>query len=364
MQKSRQFNFINYFHTEHNEALIRVEMLKAPPPLPPVTSSSTPHKPRVVYKTTSTTTATKASSLVPIISLSHPRNISSPDPDSSSDHTHIQTNTKTKPKSTINRASPSTPKVVISANVPILRNDSENEIITSTKTNKSHHKNSYFYAGEIAVLTMSCVVFLGGLVAAVSIACVRRRKRRRHRRRLSHIPAIPVEVRLQKQGLGGGSRPVLFPMALPGHNGDLHPNNSADSSDATSETYTDGLPELHHQRSASFVNVHKTGLTVVCNVCRKIRKPNNHNANSNSHNNHNNNNNRLVVNGVARGVRDRDRGNGKSGRHLRGEDGRSLPSSQDSGIDGSDGQICHCCNNSSSESGRYFRKYLQKIFNN
>lgn len=104
--------------------------------------------------------------------------------------------------------------------------------------------------------------------------------------------------------------------------------------------------------------MHKTGLSV-CPDCRKIRKPNNNNHSGASHNNNNNNhvsnNNRLLVNGVARGVRDRDRG--KQSRHPREV---SLPSSNDSGIDGSDGQ-CHCCqsHNSSSESGRYFKKYFQ-----
>ncbi|XP_035703696.1 cadherin-89D isoform X2 [Folsomia candida] len=354
----RQGSLISDRYLEHNEALIRVELVKAPPPpplLPPLPNdpigTSSGHKPRVVYKTTSTTTATKASSLVPIIS--HPNSSDT----SSSPSDQSQSPSKIKPKSSSttnnNRPSPTSivPKVII-ANSP--RNDSDNEIIPgSNKTNKSHHKNSYFYAGEIAVLTMSCVVFLGGLVAAISIACVRRRKNRR-RRRLSHIPAIPVEVRLQKQPMG--SRLVLGsrPMALPGEPLPNNNNNGTESSDATSETYTDGLPELgHHQRSASFVNVnvHKTGLSV-CPDCRKIRKPNNNNHSGASHNNNNNNhvsnNNRLLVNGVARGVRDRDRG--KQSRHPREV---SLPSSNDSGIDGSDGQ-CHCCqsHNSSSESGR------------
>ena len=198
----------------------------------------------------------------------------------------------------------------------------------------SYQKTANFYAGEIAVLTLSSVIFLGGLVAAISVACVRR-KRRSRRRVPRHVPAIPVEVRLQKQMptariANGPARPILFPMALPGD-----PMMGEANSENTSDTYTDSGDLMRDGPKDSYA-LQTAGFSI-CPDCRKLRKPG-----------------RIVAREQAlrnAGRDTRDRGPMKL-RPL-GPREISLQSSNDSGIDGSDGH-CNCCHshNSSSDSGR------------
>lgn len=159
------------------------------------------------------------------------------------------------------------------------------------------------------------------------------------------MPAIPVEVRLQKQmpsrSIGNApNRTVIFPMALPPE--PLH----TESSDNTSDTYTDSQEVLGGGGILGGMSRHgepkhfgMQGGLAICPDCRKIRKPNHHMGPRRSH-------------------RNLDRGPMKPG-GIRPRE-FSLPSSNDSGIDGSDGH-CTCCqshNNSSSESGRYVHWHL------
>jgi hypothetical protein len=182
----------------------------------------------------------------------------------------------------------------------------------------SYQKTASFYAGEIAVLTLSTVIFLGGLLAAISVACVRRKRRRGP----VHHPPAPLQVRLQKQMptariAGGSARPVLFPMALPG---EPLMGEGTTESESWSET-GEGLKDSLALATAGFS---------LCPDCRKLRKP--------------------VRGGGGGGGREtRDRGPMKL---LRPRE-ISLQSSHDSGIEGSDGH-CNCCHshNSSSDSGR------------
>ncbi|CAG7723425.1 unnamed protein product [Allacma fusca] len=312
---TRQGSHISDRILENNEALVRVEVLPSPTsPLPSIVVPITTHNP---FPTTRPSTTTKRT--IPTTTVTKLPTSSEPT---------IVTKGPYSPISP-SRVYPSSPEYP--------------NILDTGK--KSPQKNSNLYAGEIAVLTLSCVIFLGGLVAAISIACVRKRRRRLSRRR-SHMPAIPVEVRLQKQmpsrTIGNApNRTVIFPMALPTE--PLH----TESSDNTSDTYTDTQEVLggrevmgggggggnHHRESKRFGIQNALS---ICPDCRKIRKPNgaaNHG-------------------GARRSHRNLDRGPMKSGVVRPRE--FSLPSSNDSGIDGSDGH-CTCCqshNNSSSESGR------------
>lgn len=229
--------------------------------------------------------------------------------------------------------SPANP-VIITKAPPGRRPSGNTTSRPSSKKESKSSKSSRYYAGEIAVLTLSCVIFVGGLVAAISVACMRRKKQQHHRRRLSHFPAIPVEVRLQKQmplrNIGGApARPVIFPMALPTTS---EPMLSTDT-DNTSETFTDS-PNMSPSRGQQCRNSNScsNNNNGVCPECRKMRKPHSH--------------------GVRGAVQHhRDKNLIKSARNPRET---SVHSNNDSGIDGSEGQ-CHCCQshlNSSSESGR------------
>lgn len=232
-------------------------------------------------------------------------------------------------------------------------------------TKKSHHKHSYFLAGEIAVLTLSCIIFLGGLIAAVSVACIRRKRRHGHRpsaRPMSHISAIPVELRMPKNSRGGignaPPRPLIFPMALPGE------PPQTDSSDNTSETYTDGAEVAAiQQRVTSHGVTHgvrSSGLPT-CQDCGKFRKPPGVPNTAPPHNPQNNG-----YRGPSRNSREH-KGPGNKTRHPLEI---SLPSSTDSGIDGAEGQ-CTCCqshnNNNQSDNRSVNRKKpfltLRGIFN-
>lgn len=206
------------------------------------------------------------------------------------------------------------------------------------------------------MLTLSCIIFLGGLIAAVSVACIRRKRRHGHGhghsgrpggRPMSHISAIPVELRMPKGRGGIGNappRPLIFPMALPGE------PPQTDSSDNTSETYTDGAEVAAVQQRATSHGV-RTGLPT-CPDCGKFRKPlgipNPGGAPQNPQNN--------GYRGPSRNSRD-NKGPNKSRHPME----ISLPSSTDSGIDGSDGQ-CTCCqshnNNNNPSDSRSVTGYL------
>ena len=199
----------------------------------------------------------------------------------------------------------------------------------STETGRNYkpgagHAKSNLYAGEVAIIVLSSIILLGGLVAAISVSCVRRKRYSRSRR----SNGVPVEVRLQKQMPGRmvSNRPLIFPMALPAHNAII-----SDHSEATSDTYTDPgdifLSESHALQSNGYS---------ICPECRKLRKPS------------------QTIIGMSRQTRFLDghiidRGPLKQIRSFDPRD-LSLHSNNDSGIDGSDGQCnCYLSHHSSSD---------------
>lgn len=199
------------------------------------------------------------------------------------------------------------------------------------ESHEDYQRNANFFAGEVAVLTLSSVIFLGGLIAAIAVACVRKRKRRQSHRSRHHMPILPPDIRLQKQLspsvriANGPTRPILFPMALPTE--PMGMMTIEDSSDQTSDTYTDSAEGVGHgchnsQKPNPVVNK-ATGFSV-CPNCRKLKKPGRKRGRTDE------------VPWREVGPMKRVRGFGMASRD-------SLQSSHDSGIDGSDG--CHCFKN-------------------
>lgn len=175
---------------------------------------------------------------------------------------------------------------------------------------------------------------LGGLTAAVSVACVKRSSHRRPRQ-IPRAP-LPIDVHMQKQLPNRvlSNRPLIFPMALPGQDGVM----SEHYSETTSDTYTDAGEIFRDSHSQSDTHILQANGYSICPDCRKLRKPI---ANLG------------LMKDNSRGRSYIDRGPLKQVRNFGPRD-ISIQSSHDSGIDGSD--QCNCCHshNFSSDNGRLF----------